>query len=321
MSVFFVFGCSNNEEEKQLTKHEEINLIQVSKNELHIEKNYDTLNVSFSVRKTGSKYKSRLVTREIKTGSIIFDIDYLYDVSVSHYKLYQSDQVVELAKDLQINTSFISLSEMKKVLNQFMKDAYVPKLKTLESHLLLNSIHYHISVMDTRIRYLETNQDTCECTVHPAYLVDKANFVCQEDYFIPKQVIEMLLDVKDDNPISMSERSGLRKHLGPHLNSSYISFKTLYSFYVDEEVFTGSINALKNGVSFSNAMCWFGQGSDWGCCGNYSGCYYYWSFLCYLHDWYCTDCHNVDVCLPGCVPDKDTDNSGDSETDAKGNYY
>lgn len=45
--------------------------------------------------------------------------------------------------------------------------------------------------------------------------------------------------------------------------------------------------------------CWFGNGSDIGCCGNYSGCCWYAHTLCFYHDLECLECDHWH-CLPGC---------------------
>ena len=46
------------------------------------------------------------------------------------------------------------------------------------------------------------------------------------------------------------------------------------------------------------------QGSDHGCCGNYSGPCWYWHPICWVHDKMCTDCTPAWFCLPGCKPDQ-----------------
>lgn len=48
--------------------------------------------------------------------------------------------------------------------------------------------------------------------------------------------------------------------------------------------------------------CPLGLGSQWGCCGNYSGCCWYWTYLCFMHDVACIDCEPWH-CGPGCEPD------------------
>ena len=51
--------------------------------------------------------------------------------------------------------------------------------------------------------------------------------------------------------------------------------------------------------------CPIGCGSDWRCCGNYSGCCFYRDLICLVHDAGCsyTQCQSRWLCFSGCVPD------------------
>lgn len=97
------------------------------------------------------------------------------------------------------------------------------------------------------------------------------------------------------------------------LQELLLSFRDFYR----EDLEKGFLLAQKEGkipqaVSFPEDIdelgrfCFFGgglQGSDHGCCGNYSGCCAFWHPICRIHDELCTRCDHW-YCLWGCVPDK-----------------
>ena len=47
-----------------------------------------------------------------------------------------------------------------------------------------------------------------------------------------------------------------------------------------------------------------GDGSDWGCCGNYDGCCYFVAPICLIHDQLCSNCTPSWFCFSGCIPDQ-----------------
>ena len=83
-----------------------------------------------------------------------------------------------------------------------------------------------------------------------------------------------------------------------------VTFDEIYAFYVPKSVFKQHIAdkaILKKGDC--KESCVIGCDSDWGCCGNYSGCCYYSHTACLIHDLLCTNCMPAKACGPKCAPD------------------
>lgn len=173
-----------------------------------------------------------------------------------------------------------------------------------ESVFLSNQIFYHRSIIQTIVRKLEGGSDECECTAHPGYLVDKIGFICQEDYAIPISVLQSILKEKADI-LSVEESVFLESFVKSQelKNIKEITFNQLYFSMIDEGAFNRSLEEIAISGKSSRG-CWLGQGSSWGCCGNYAGCCYYWNLVCWVHDAICTKCWPRWFCFSGCKPDQ-----------------
>ena len=89
-------------------------------------------------------------------------------------------------------------------------------------------------------------------------------------------------------------------------SATEMSYIDIYSFYYSNADYLLTLERIHSNSTVEGGCGWWcllGCGSDWGCCGNYSGCCLAANQLCWLHDAYCTECIPKDVCLRGCIPD------------------
>lgn len=173
---------------------------------------------------------------------------------------------------------------------------------------LLLLLNYHLSIIRAAIRG-DLNNSTCDCTVHPAFLIDSSYFNCQEDHsYNVSDLKSAMNDYIADFGTLDTDSQGLYNFLYSTQDVT-IDFNSYYSYYVSNSDFNLFLGQQINSIS-GNCGWWcpIGCGSDHGCCGNYSGCCLYRNIMCYVHDKLCTDCNPSWFCLPGCVPDSSQPN-------------
>lgn len=302
-SGLLIFSCSNeynNEQSKKEYKTSVNNLSRTNSSDtlyLHIEKdNYD---LEFMSMITEGVINSKLTA--LFNGDTLLQTTYNFDTKEEHWKLLQSNRVVEKSnaiKDKDIPVE--SLLEIRSILTENIGDIYNENI-VIKNQYLISSINFHISIISTTLRSIKNNEE-CNCTVHPEFLMDKSFFNCQEDYFYETARLKHILyQYISENDTIDSSTSELIDYLEDYQEDK-IRFDHYYSFYVSKEDFNTYItNQLAAGGDCA-WWCPLGCGSDHGCCGNYSGCCLYWHIGCYVHDKICINCEPPNFCLPGCVP-------------------
>lgn len=277
-----------------------LNKINIDENHLEVSRTIDNQKFEFKSTRNENIILSSFIVKT-KNNKVIYETNYTLDLDIQDFKLYQSEKVINIAKDLdfsldvkdytEINTNFEMFFNF---INSSLSDV---KLKTLYSQL-----YFHKSILSIKLRSLLSNSN-CECTLHPGYLVDKIGFSCQEDFYIPIDILNELVENKEQQFPNNEQAKLFKEHFQRQItvNQVEISFDKIYSFYGSKKDYLTSLENIKNGNQ--NRGCWFGQGSGHGCCGNYSGCCYYWNPLCWAHDEMCVNCSPSWFCLPGCVPD------------------
>ena len=226
------------------------------------------------------------------------EVPYDINLNENHWKLRQAPVIIEKAELLnEVNPTIIS--DVNNILEKSLEYIYSEVLEVKDNNLI-SIINYHHSILTTRLRANEENSD-CNCNVHPAFLIGKSFFGCQEDQKFEVNNLKTIISQYAENNTLDESTIALRSYLNS-TSSTEIRFDDYYSFYIPKEEFKASIiDILENNTS---SRCWLGSGSSWGCCGNYSGCCYYSNPLCFVHDAICTDCKPKGFCLPGCKPDK-----------------
>ncbi len=298
-------SCYEEKSDKDFTKTEDnFSVVEANTNNVKLKQKNNNIVLVYenSYNHTEKTNTSRLkITKENK---LIYDITYNIDFKETKYKFRQSDKVIEFARKLnkEINDPSIDngidqlLSNGEKVFGQ----------ETVNTHL--KPLFFHKSILETKKRQL-ANKGDCECTVHPSYLIDKTGFLCQEDFYIPIEIFKNSPEQRSRNVVyNDTEEVLFKQFINPYIKNKrkFIRFDNFYSFFVSKPRFNAFVQVMKNDdlLKTKGSDCWFGKGSDHGCCGNYDGCCYYTHIACYVHDKMCTDCKPRWFCLSGCIPDK-----------------
>lgn len=305
-SLIFSQGCQKDNPiniENSSNPSSETNLVIVNSDSNLVEYSeiYSNQKYNFKSEKINDEFHSSFTITDLNTTNEIFSTDYIFDNSINNFKVYQSENVEEIASSLNFG---ITVDEYVTLKNQYfdffkniLNNSYNESTKSL-----LEQLFFHKSIINVKLRSLSANSP-CECSVYAGYLVNKMNFTCQEDLFVPVSVINELVRNEEQQFANSRQAQLFDRHIQSQLepNQTEISFDKIYSFYGSKQQYIESLNNLKNGNQ--NRGCIFGQGSSHGCCGNYAGCCYFWHVGCWIHDKQCGTCSPEWYCLPGCVED------------------
>ncbi len=308
LSFLMVLSCSVDKEEIQSEANEiGLTIRHFDQNLFDVYQKFDdhTL-ITYKVTIEGSKKLSKLSISN--QNRIIYETVYDVDTSSKNYKLDQIDNVKNIANNLDYK---LTLDDYTKINDQFQSffEAILEEFNNPQDINVLSTLFFHNAILSSKKRSLENNDKNCECTLHPGYLLGKNNFFCQEDFLIEVTVVKNTIQQNKSafqGPGSVALLNYLNSTKAS--KSKYISFDTLYGFFVDKDLYLETLSFIKSGKTKNQDKCsgWcpLGCGSSWGCCGNYSGCCLYSNPICYLHDGICTNCSYRRFCLPGCVPDQ-----------------
>lgn len=284
------------------------------------------------VTNTGTDYSARLQTGEntlvyttqIVNGKFISSLQitanetsvyrstYELDPSVPDFRLLQHGNVENIARTLPGNLSLGQYDLLAKQCRALLEDLFSRNDITKEH---AQSLFFHYAVLTTKVRGMASGN--YECLPHPGYILGRTFFWDQQDFLVDVNTVKGVFQA---HPELLNNAKG--KNLFAYINtipSGTVSYDKIYSFSVQQDVYLESLQkivvrnkAVASGIDVNVAeaaggcawWCPLGCGSDWGCCGNYSGCCLYASLECYVHDAICTNCTPAWFCLPGCVPDK-----------------
>ncbi len=301
-------GCSEESiTEQEQTESNALQTIQFDKSALEVSQNFDNNTFLFKVKNSNNVITSTFSI--VNNNKIIYKTDFSVNTARSAYKVYQANKVIRIANDLNFDLNLADYTKFSEEYKSFMDEIF-QQYGRENIKLKLNSVFFHNSILNSKKRSLEEENETCDCTLHPGYLVDKTGFYCQEDYYMKISNIKAAIQSAQDENLAFLKHSS-SKLLINYINNTqdeYVRFDKVYSFFVEKDKF---IYALEYTQNYNNNgpekgcgwWCPLGCGTDWGCCGNYSGCCWYWDILCYIHDKQCTNCTPSWYCLPGCVPD------------------
>ena len=252
----------------------------------------------------GNNYNSDF---SIAIGDVnLYTTSYSIDVSEKHYKLKQDNKILAIAKDFkQVIDVDNTCKQIDLLINQiFEEKGFNPDM--------IQSVFFHRAILKAKQRFLKEGMS--DFLLHPGYFLNKTYFIDQRDYFIKTSVIR---DVINSNPDLFKDQSS--QLLISYINSisdEEIPFEKFYSFYVDNKNFKTAVHNIANEISPDKEQeselekkqkscawwCPMGCGTDWGCCGNYSGCCFFTAPICYIHDGGCSfsKCQPRWICFPGC---------------------
>lgn len=256
--------------------------------------------VSISNNPVAKSVESQIVITKSNTN---FTFKTELNFASSAWKAIQKNQV-EL-KINEIKQKNLNLSEIQAIINEL--EVLLQNSSDISSHEVLYSLTYNLSIFKTAKRSI-SDPSNSGCTIHPAFLVRKSYFVCQEDDIFNKvDLLNVLNNFENEFGPSLKIQQ-IRSFVNNNPSSS-ISFKDIYNIHYPIATFNlsldNSINAPIPTATGDCSRCLLGCASAHGCCGNYSGCCYYWHEICYIHDKFCsfTKCRPRNICFSGCKPD------------------
>lgn len=246
--------------------------------------------------------KSNLIIYGGNNGDGAIPISYYLDKSNStQFKLFSHKGVIE-EDDKLLNQKGVQVSAAE----ESLLEKLILNIKTSDSDFnsdLAKSIYYHTAIVKAVKRAIENNATDCNCAPVPLYFTDNSPFLCQQDLGYD---VNELLDNLKSNPSVIAEKydsltiQGVKSFLeSKSTETEFISFEESY-IELSNGVPTNEFNDIIDD-HIETAWCLFGQGSDLGCCGNYSGCCWFATDLCLQHDLACLNC-DYSWCFDGCVP-------------------
>lgn len=223
-------------------------------------------------------------------GSSNFSTNYFLNKSdTTKYKYLSHIEVINEADSL------IGLqSQQDVIIADKIIELFISKIKNnnqLGSSVeLLKNIFYHASIIKTIVRANADNSN-CNCAPIPSYFTDLTPFLCQED--VKYNINELLANIEENKILFLQKYdTTVVEYITTYLrnksiNTSELMFEETY-FDLAGISKTQFIDYIENPAP--SIGCLYGPGSGLGCCGNYSGCCWYWSYNCFLHDVACLHC-------------------------------
>ncbi len=307
--VFFFIGCFKKNE--NILNEYHLNVILKTDQAYIVEFKIDDNMFYYSSENKNSVMKSSF--KIFREKSIIYESQYELDTSINDYRLFQHKKVEQIAKSLRFELQEQDYKTISAAAQSFIETIFNSSGIRKKQ---VQSIFYHLAIINTKMRSFGRNASTYECLPHPGYILGRAYFWCQEDYYVKVNLIKNIYKIHPEL-IKDNKNQKFLSYINSVKNDS-LAFDKIYSFFIDKQDYLKSLDnivARNNSLSSATAVsaseldngcawwCPLGCGTDRGCCGNYSGCCYYTSLLCYIHDAVCTNCTPRWFCFSGCVPD------------------
>lgn len=304
-SFVLLFNCEQSKIEKQ---SDIINILS------NTDSNFDVTSPMSLINSGNYHFRFSSASRDSKITSVLkiydssqdvkVDIKQVIDESMPAYKLAIHKNIVIEASTIQKN---LNPKEWNLIVHDFEKFIKSILFDDRINHTssMVQSIFFHNSILNTKKRSLEANND-CKCTPHPGYFVGKNPFLCQEDFMIDTN---LFIKVIESSGYSMSyNETEFYEYLKQvNKNTQFVTSDILFEIIEPQKSFLDKIETkylLANNlidINTQRTQDWCsGQGSDYGCCGNYDGCCYYGNLFCLYHDAACWNCGPW-WCLRGCV--------------------
>jgi len=295
--LFMTYSCQN-----EPIENSQISFKENNSNQLEINLKVNEFDFYLKSSNKAGILTSELIIKTDKNNQI--KIKQNIDTNVPAYKLAVHKNIIEKANLLKKGLTITSLDNLIYSFQEFgQKILFNENIKS--NIIIKESIFYHNAILNTVKRSIEKNQD-CECLPHPGYFVDAKPFWCQEDYLVNVDIFLNLLKNNKSEDLIKKEQIILMLE---NYNSDEIPFNKISSFLESKEDYLNRIeNSIVNYQTARNSNtnrteedCTLG--TDLGCCGNYSGCCWYWSYYCLDHDLACLACDKWH-CGPACEPEE-----------------
>lgn len=220
------------------------------------------------------------------------------DRSMPGYRLIVHKSVISEAQRFIANSSL----SMRNVLQAFTTNARsLLENQNYPQEVTQYILHFN-AILSTAARS-EVLGSTCECLPLPTYFDERSPFWCQEDFYVnPASFLDAIdsLNVQPSHPLELE----LITFLNDNRNETEFNSKRVFAIFESEQDYLERLQNVydhENGLNPDGLIGCSLQGSDLGCCGNYSGCCWYSSNFCLWHDVKCYECSHW-WCLSGCVP-------------------
>ncbi|RAJ08270.1 hypothetical protein LX64_00917 [Chitinophaga skermanii] len=239
---------------------------------------------------------TKVVSSSIELSNIDVDVSYQLDFNNEIWKVYQADQIEQKVADLSdydlpAATIQGTIADLEAIMNSVL---------TTASHEVLYSLSMNLAIFKTLARK-EANAADCNCTVHPAFLVGKSYFQCQEDHYYTKANLEYTVTQYESTHGQTAQSTAVKQYLQNYVGVA-VPFTDFYGLLVSSEDFIDVVDNIKNGGRDCAWYCVLGCGTSLGCCGNYKGCCLYADLACLAHDLACLNCKPAWFCGPACKP-------------------
>lgn len=271
--------------------------------------------ITFDENNTKINYLGRIVNNRLMFSINIKDsetgvlISESFDLSINRIELSNEIpiQITEKQRDLSNKLSLLEIERIVSTMDMLVNSKVVTSMKEKElrdlktqglfmCNSLVKSIHRKI-LKDSNMQKSETPNTYVSNTVYEGFNRELSSFALTEDLIISVSDIKSEID-KD---VEYSKQKGFLfvKEILNNIDESNISL-----YELEEKIVEYTLN---NPNDFEGEPSVLGlrwpKGSDYGCCGNYSGPCYYWHTVCFAHDVMCSKCKPRWFCFSGCVPD------------------
>lgn len=324
---FFVQSCSSDENEDYIPQEIDGKLKIIEKSNQKF-KSENTLHFNFYTNKNeiinfysyqiGNKLYSSLNFKD-KNKNLIEVTNFEIDLNEKNYKKNLYKIIENKSSHLKEKFSYKEIRNIENIVD-ILPAILFEKLarKRYYSDTSL-SLFYHLSVLKSVKRSFEKDTDKCNCNIYKSSLNEKTPFFCEEDKLVsvseaysfiqeisssksfinkkfnPVNTLSYLKN-KKDNLISVSKIDNILRQEFKYFWDNKLSLKEKnkiypnYSFSNDAILTSSTI--INQKLPYDPACLLYGveNGSDCGCCSNYSGPCYWCALGCYLHDQACEDC-------------------------------
>lgn len=247
--------------------------------------------------------------------NILGEVTIDFDTSKPAFRLSIHELVMNEAKKLLTINNF----PFSNVIQSFeaMGKAIINNKAINKNYLISNTVYIHNAIFQTG--YRSKNLSTgCNCTPFSLYFTGKSEFWCLEDIrYSPSELLSyfdsinyqwttrdteaknFLLKRRASTELTLDSLYYVlepRGHLLTKIAIIYERNNSGESLKYNNDL----VSSTKNSLS-EEALNRLLQGTDLGCCGNYSGVCWYSSLLCLAHDLACLKCDKWH-CGPACQP-------------------
>lgn len=314
---FFFLSCNSNDKiqnENSLRNTFGIDFLKIEESsnsflfEYRIEENAGTIRLKSTIE--NGKIISQLFPKVKNSDFKILD-EVIIDTNIKNYKDSINIKVIQKAETIKTYLSIDQIVLIEKNLSN-LPEILFNKLGESEYYKPNPlTLFYHMAIFKSAKRSIETNNKTCDCGKYENYYEGRSPFFCNEDKIVETaELIKTIEKIISKSKFSEKFKAEKTFSFLKKTEKSFISVSDVDSILRDEfKEFYEQNEDLKSKnsrlcVPIDVTCLLFGacNGSDCGCCGNYSGLCWLCNLACYVHDQTCTDCKPRWYCFSGCVP-------------------